>query len=123
MQKITFTNWVNDRLSSGSKLSLLGSPKVHELTLDLQDGTILIRLLELLTSSKIRGYERSPKITAQKMVNLDLAFEHIKSQGIRLTGIGECMHTDIPDMVAFCIVLEMVVQYTGAVLVQVSSFE
>lgn len=96
LQKTTFTNWVNDRLSSGSKLSLLGNPKVHELTVDLQDGTVLIRLLELLTNSKIRGYERSPKITAQRMVNLDLAFEHIKSQGIRLTGIGRCMHVDTP---------------------------
>ena len=87
MQELTFTNWFNDRLR-GSKASFSGSA-VSDLSVDLKDGTLLIKLLENLTNKKIRGYEKAPKITAHKMVNLDLAFTHMKKEGIKLIGIGK----------------------------------
>ena len=87
MQELTFTNWFNDRLR-GSKASFSGLA-VSDLNVDLKDGTLLIKLLENLTNKKIRGYEKAPNITAHKMVNLDLAFTHMRNEGIKLIGIGK----------------------------------
>ena len=83
MQISTFTNWLNDRLKGGRH-----SPKVQSLSEDLRDGTILIRLLENLTKKKIKGYTKNPKMAAHKLVNLDLAFEFMKKEEVKLIGIG-----------------------------------
>ena len=56
---------------------------------DLHDGLLLIHLLEQLTEKKIRGYERTPQITAHKMVNLDIALEFLKKEGVKFVAIGE----------------------------------
>lgn len=84
MQRSTFTNWLNDRLKSGRH----SSPKVHDLSADLRDGTLLIKLLENLTKKKIRGYAKNPKMAAHKLVNLDLAFNFMKREEVKLIGIG-----------------------------------
>ena len=55
---------------------------------DLRDGTVLIRLLENLTKKKIRGYTKNPKIAAHKLVNLDVAFDFMKKEEVKLIGIG-----------------------------------
>ena len=55
---------------------------------DLCDGLVLIRLMEVLTKKKITGYVKQPRITAHKMVNLDLALRFIADEGIKLIGIG-----------------------------------
>lgn len=86
VQQVTFTNWFNNRLG-GSKSTYAG-PKVTDLSISLYDGILLIKLLENLTAKKIKGYVKSPKFTAQVMVNLDLAFQHMSSEGIKLIGIG-----------------------------------
>ena len=93
VQQLTFTNWFNDRLR-GSKSSYSG-PTVGELGFDLKDGILLIKLLENLTNKKIRGYQKAPKVHAQKMVNLDLAFTHMENEGIKLIGIGEDKHLNL----------------------------
>ncbi len=77
-------NWLNDRLKSGRH-----SPKVQSLSEDLRDGTILIRLLENLTKKRIRGYAKNPKTAAHKLVNLDLVFEFMKKEEVKLIGIGK----------------------------------
>lgn len=56
---------------------------------ELSDGVVLIRLLEGLTGKRIGGYERLPKTTAHKMVNLDLVFQFIANEKIKLIGIGK----------------------------------
>ena len=56
---------------------------------DFHDGLVLIRLLEALTNKKIVGCERNPRLTAHKMVNLDLVFHFIAEEKIKLIGIGE----------------------------------
>lgn len=87
IQVTTFTNWTNDRLS-GSKANY-GGTLVHDLKTDFEDGLLLIRLLENLTGKKIPGIVRNPIFTAQKIANLDLSFEFMRSEGVRLTAIGE----------------------------------
>ena len=37
---------------------------------------------------KIKGYTKNPKIAAHKLVNLDLAFEFMKKEEVKLIGIG-----------------------------------
>ena len=93
MQQVTFTNWVNDRLKSKSNKGS-SNQKVTDLGTDLHDGVLLIKLLENLTSKKIRGYEKTPKLTAHKMVNLDLVFQFMKKEDIKIIGIGESIGID-----------------------------
>lgn len=88
MQRSTFSNWFNDRLKTGRH----SSPKVQNLAEDLRDGTLLIKLLENLTKTKIKGYTKNPKIAAHKLVNLDLAFEFMKKEEVKFIGIGSCMN-------------------------------
>lgn len=93
IQLTTFTNWVNDRLS-GSKANYSG-PVVANLHRDLSDGVILVKLLENLTNKRVRGFVKNPKITAQKMANIQLAFELMLSQEVKLIGIGNIEHIHI----------------------------
>lgn len=95
LQQATFVNWVNDRLKVGGKAT-----KVGDLTVDLQDGTVLVRLMEGLTGNKVKGYNRTPRLTAHKMDNLDLVFSFMRSSGIKVVGIGEIilyhhLHSDV----------------------------
>ena len=83
MQQATFANWVNEKLKSDGKI------KVTDLTVDLQDGTVLIRLVENLTSKKIKGYNKAPTLAAHKLDNLELVFKLMRSSGIKIVGIGE----------------------------------
>ena len=84
LQKLTFTNWLNDRLKAGRQ-----GPKVTDLSEDLQDGILLIRLLENLTKKKIRGYTKNPKMPAHKLDNLELAIDFMNNEDIKLIGIGQ----------------------------------
>ncbi len=98
MQQITFTNWVNDRIKPGKAtikagLHLVTLHKVTDLGTDLGDGVVLIKLLENLTKKKIKGYAKNPKLTAHKMVNLDLVFEFLRKEKIKVIGIGERSYT------------------------------
>ena len=81
VQKKTFTKWVN------SHLIRVGSYKVHDLYVDLRDGRLLIRLLEILSG------ERLPRPTRGKMrihclENVDKALEFLKEQHVHLENIG-----------------------------------
>ena len=76
---------MNERLKSDGKI------KVTDLVDDLQDGTVLIRLVEILTGKKIKGFNKpvGPSLAAHKLANLELAFKLMKSSGVKLVGIGE----------------------------------
>lgn len=81
VQKKTFTKWVN------SHLIRVGSYKVQDLYVDLRDGRLLIRLLEVLSG------ERLPRPTRGKMrihclENVDKALEFLKEQHVHLENIG-----------------------------------
>lgn len=83
IQQVTFTNWVSDRVS-GSK----GGTKVKDLQKDFQNGVVLIQLLENLSKKKIHKVVKDPRVTAQKFANLDLAFEFMQAEKVKIVGIG-----------------------------------
>ncbi len=69
-------------------MSSSSAPKIRDLAIDLNDGVLLIRLLENLTGKKIKGFVKTPKVNAQRLDNLDIAFAFMQSEGIKLIGIG-----------------------------------
>lgn len=87
IQRITFINWINDRLS-GSKSSYSGH-LVENIQEDLKDGLLLVKLLENLSGRKLRGYVKNPSFAAQKLANLNIAFELMNAENVKLIGIGE----------------------------------
>lgn len=76
---------MNEKLREGGAKT----KAVTDLTVDLQDGTVLIRLVETLTGKKMKQYNKSPSITAHKLDNLDMLFGFMRSNGIKVIGIGE----------------------------------
>lgn len=85
IQTNTFTNWVNDRLKVGRH-----DRKVEDLSVDLKDGILLVKLLENLTKKKVNGFsDKDPKTEAHKIVNLDLAFKFLEAEQIKMIGVGK----------------------------------
>lgn len=62
--------------------------KINNLETDLEDGVILINLLEQISSKKIGIVNKKAKIRAQKLENTGAALHFLKSEGIKLVGIG-----------------------------------
>jgi filamin len=81
IQKRTFTKWCNSHLAE----RIL---KISDLEHDLEDGVILINLLEQISSKKIGIINKKAKIRAQKLENTGAALQFLKSEGIKLVGIG-----------------------------------
>lgn len=77
-------NWINDRLKAGKQ-----DKRVEDLFVDLKDGMLLIKLLENLTKKTVPGFAgKIPKTEAHKIVNLDLAFHFMRSENIKMIGVG-----------------------------------
>ena len=81
VQKKTFTRWCNTHLAERQIT-------INDLQHDLQDGIILIHLLEILSSEKLGQYCQNPKLRVQKMSNLSKSLSFLQKKGIRLVGIG-----------------------------------
>uniref|UniRef100_A0A4W6BUP0 Spectrin beta chain n=1 Tax=Lates calcarifer TaxID=8187 RepID=A0A4W6BUP0_LATCA len=80
VQKKTFTKWVNSHLSRVSC-------RITDLYMDLRDGRMLIKLLEVLSG------ERLPKPTKGRMrihclENVDKALQFLKEQRVHLENMG-----------------------------------
>ncbi|XP_069494766.1 spectrin beta chain, erythrocytic isoform X2 [Ambystoma mexicanum] len=80
VQKKTFTKWVNSHLARVSC-------RISDLYLDLRDGRMLIKLLEVLSG------ERLPKPTKGRMrihclENVDKALQFLKEQRVHLENMG-----------------------------------
>ncbi|KAF4102423.1 spectrin beta chain, erythrocytic isoform X1 [Onychostoma macrolepis] len=80
VQKKTFTKWVNSILARVSS-------RISDLYLDLRDGRMLIKLLEVLSG------ERLPKPTKGRMrihclENVDKALQFLKEQRVHLENMG-----------------------------------
>lgn len=57
---------------------------------DLKDGILLVKLLENLTKKRVAGFNGStPKTEAHKRVNLDLAFQFMQTENIKMIGVGK----------------------------------
>ena len=64
--------------------------QVRDLSQDLSDGTVLVSLLEKLTSSKMRAkYHPSPTHRLQKLDNLRVVMEFCEEEGIHLVSISK----------------------------------
>eukprot|EP00808_Paulinella_micropora_P014434 g10107.t1 len=83
VQKRTFTRWMNHFLSE----RLL---KVDDLFTDLKDGTMLVNLLELISSKSLGKYTERKKIKflQHEIGNLELCLKFIKDEQLRLENIG-----------------------------------
>ncbi|MEQ2241954.1 Spectrin beta chain, non-erythrocytic 1 [Ilyodon furcidens] len=80
VQKKTFTKWVNSHLSRVSC-------RITDLYMDLRDGRMLIKLLEVLSGEKL------PKPTKGRMrihclENVDKALQFLKEQRVHLENMG-----------------------------------
>lgn len=83
VQKKTFTKWINSHLIRSG----FHQHKVSDLYIDLRDGRVLLRLLEILSS------ERLPRPTRGKMrihclENVDKALLFLQEQHVHLENIG-----------------------------------
>jgi len=82
VQKKTFTRWSNNFL-------LHRKMKINDLATDLDNGLLLINLLEVISSKEIGGkYNKNPKIRSQLLENTSLALKFVQREGIKLVGIG-----------------------------------
>ena len=85
LQQTTFTNWINDFLKAGKADRI-----VEDLGTDLRDGILLIRLLENLTKTKVKGFSgKDPKTEHHKRENLTFAFRFMRAESIKMIGVGE----------------------------------
>ena len=83
IQEKTFTRWCNEQLK-------LREIQLEELGNDLSDGVNLIALLEILSGKKLGRYNKKPRIHAQRMENVELCLNYIKTkEKIRLVNIGK----------------------------------
>nr|WAW84879.1 filamin-like 9 [Halisarca dujardinii] len=83
IQQRTFTNWINDRLRG--HLTKPDSPVMNLMT-DFKDGIRLIDLMEKLSKTKL-STNKTPKLKAHCLENLNAALKHIKKEGITLVNI------------------------------------
>eukprot|EP00026_Physarum_polycephalum_P006104 Phypoly_transcript_06145.p1 GENE.Phypoly_transcript_06145~~Phypoly_transcript_06145.p1 ORF type:complete len:556 (-),score=104.69 Phypoly_transcript_06145:172-1758(-) len=87
VQKRTFTRWMNVHLA---KRGL----KVENLSSDLQDGVLLINVLEEISGQKIPKYHKVVKMRIHKTENVSTAMDFMTKQGLKFTNVGA---TDIVD--------------------------
>lgn len=81
IQTKTFTKWVN------SKLKKADFPSIENLFSDLSSGIALVNLLAAL-GKIVPKYNKSPNSRIQKMENMNIILEFIRSQNISLVNIG-----------------------------------
>jgi hypothetical protein len=89
LQEQTYLQWINFRLDQA------GEPPIQDLFTDLQDGTVLIKLLEVLAGCKVasKSHEKSSN-PVHHIANLTQAFNWMSNKSgknpkpIKLTNIG-----------------------------------
>ncbi|KCV71469.1 hypothetical protein H696_02415 [Fonticula alba] len=81
VQKRTFTNWANNYLNDRGY-------EIKDLFTDLDDGLMLINLLEIISSKKLGRYNRKPSLKFQMGENLTLCFSFLASENIKLVNIN-----------------------------------
>ncbi|KAJ2018591.1 alpha-actinin [Coemansia sp. S85] len=82
VQSKTFTKWVNARLAEHELAPL------NNICTDFSDGTALIHLLEIIGDASLGRFNHNPRMRIQKVENVNLALDFIRSRSINLTNIG-----------------------------------
>jgi hypothetical protein len=78
-----FKNWANYYLKERRL-------QIDSLDKDLADGVLLINLVEVLTGRAVGKYTHKPKLKVQKINNINLALEAIRSsRGTTITTSAE----------------------------------
>ena len=87
LQQTTFTKWVNNALRGHLKTA---KTQVTDLQTDLQDGLILVELIESIASPrKVGRYNRRPVIKPQLLENLSTVFRFLEREQIKVVNIGK----------------------------------
>ncbi|KAJ2393816.1 alpha-actinin, partial [Coemansia sp. RSA 2603] len=73
---------VNARLGENSL------PPLNNICTDFSDGTALIHLLEIIGDASLGRFNHNPRMRIQKVENVNLALDFIRSRNISLTNIG-----------------------------------
>ncbi|KAJ2770180.1 alpha-actinin, partial [Coemansia nantahalensis] len=82
VQSKTFTKWVNARLAERALSEL------DNICTDFSDGTALVQLLEIIGDVSLGRFNRSPRMRIQRIENVNLALDFIRSREIDLINIG-----------------------------------
>ena len=86
-QQTTFTKWVNNSLRGHLKTAKV---QIENLQTDLQDGIVLMKLLETVASPHKPGrYNGNPTHKQQKIENIGTVLRFIQKEEIKLVNIGE----------------------------------
>jgi hypothetical protein len=80
VQAKTFSKWINAQLK--------GSATVKDITLDLQDGQALAKLLTSLSGETIARMNTKPSMRIQKVENVGKCIRFITDHEVKLVGIG-----------------------------------
>jgi len=80
IQAKTFSKWINAQLK--------GSFVVNDITIDLQDGQVLARLLQALSGDAIQKINTKPTMRIQKVENVGKCIRFITEHDVKLVGIG-----------------------------------
>jgi len=62
--------------------------EIGDIYTDLKDGVNLIRFLEILSSSKLGKYTKTPKMDIHRQENLKVVFTFLKANDVPLMNIG-----------------------------------
>lgn len=81
IQESVFRRWANDEVKQRGM-------KIDDLKTDLQDGLVLINLLEVLSGKSIGRYNKHPRVINQKFENIQIALNFITDQKIKMVNIG-----------------------------------
>ncbi|PAV76656.1 hypothetical protein WR25_23382 [Diploscapter pachys] len=80
IQRHTFSNWINEQLQSTA---------IRNLSTDLSDGVVLIRLVEALQGRRYYGkvYDNNPT-EIQKLMNVQMELDALREDGVKTVNIG-----------------------------------
>lgn len=82
VQKRTFTAWCNIQLEKA------GVPKVVDIEEEFKTGSLLIQTLESCSKKSLGKYSKQPKMKANELENLTLAFKFLGTEGVKLVNVG-----------------------------------
>eukprot|EP00730_Choanoeca_flexa_P015679 TRINITY_DN7253_c0_g1_i1.p1 TRINITY_DN7253_c0_g1~~TRINITY_DN7253_c0_g1_i1.p1 ORF type:complete len:447 (+),score=121.85 TRINITY_DN7253_c0_g1_i1:81-1343(+) len=83
IQRSTFTNWLNTKIKG--KIAEVDEEKLAQAC---QDGVCLLVMLEEVSGKKVGRYTKNPKMKIHKIENLNVAFEFMKKENLKLVNIG-----------------------------------
>ncbi|CAF96656.1 unnamed protein product, partial [Tetraodon nigroviridis] len=113
VQKKTFTKWVNSHLSRVSC-------RITDLYMDLRDGRMLIKLLEVLSGEKLVG-PKLPKPTKGRMrihclENVDKALQFLKEQRVHLENMGSHDIVDGNHRLTLGLIWTIILRFQGRLM-------